>query len=234
MGPLNRSLASLIDDLRESRSQMGTLENRGEHGELQTLESHGAMQTPPSPLSQSPGAPHQPARDEVLNYLGRLADDYHLPRKLVYASASAESGLDVDKVSRNFAQDKHHRPVKDKHGNAVVKSVDYGLMQINSSRINHDVVKNSAGHKMKITDTVEKDWKANAEVGVAVLKHAYDLVSLSEPPGAGAEDIALATYSVYNHGASHWHKFLEKDKNGVPKDGGLRNFYSRYNSASSR
>ncbi len=152
----------------------------------------------------------------------------------MYATASAESDYDVDKVSPNFAQDKHHRPVKDKGGKAVVKSVDYGLMQINSSRINHDVVKNSAGHKIKITDAVEKDWKANAEVGVAILKHDYELVSLSVPPGTSPEDIALATYSAYNHGAAHWHKFLEKDKNDVPKDGGVSNFYHRYRAAPDR
>jgi hypothetical protein len=60
------------------------------------------------------------------------------------------------------------------------------------------------------------------------LKHNYDLVALSEPPGAGREDIALATYAAYNHGERRWHKFLERDKHGVPKDGGVRNFYNKY------
>lgn len=157
-----------------------------------------------------------------------------MPRKLVYATAAAESGFDVNRVSENLAHGGRRQVLKDQHGNKIVKSVDYGLMQINSSRIGHDVVRNSAGHKMKITDAVKSDWKANAEAGVAILKHDYDLVSLAEPPGASPEDVALATYAAYNHGASHWHKFLEKDKNGVPKDGGGRNFYNRYQAVPDR
>jgi hypothetical protein len=152
----------------------------------------------------------------------------------VYATAAAESDFDVNKIHENFAHDKHHRVINDKQGNPIVKSVDYGLMQINSPRINHDKVKDSAGNKVMITDAVTTDWKANAESGVAILKHNYDLIMLSEPPGASPDDVALATYAAYNHGQSHWHKFLERDKRGVPKDGSVRNFYNRYQTSPAR
>jgi soluble lytic murein transglycosylase-like protein len=237
MGHQSRTLASLMDDLHQSRGQLRTLEVQhgpGDPGELRTLASRDAEQAPHTASSSSQNAPRQLTHDEMFNHLVRLADDYHLPRKLVYAAAAAESDFDVGKVSKNFVHDKRRQLVKDKHGSPVVKSIDYGLMQINSRRINHDVVKDSAGHKMKITDAVTKDWKTNAEVGVATLKHDFDLVSLSEPPGTSSEDIALATYSAYNHGSSHWHKFVEKDKNGVPKDSGVHNFYNRYKVAPDR
>jgi len=46
-----------------------------------------------------------------------------------------------------------------------------------------------------IGESVTKDWKANASAGVAILKHNYDLVSLSEGQRASSEDVALAAYS---------------------------------------
>jgi len=183
---------------------------------------------------QAPTQPTAPSRQDVLNHLGYLADDYHLPRKLVYATAAAESDFDVNEIHENFAHDKHNRLVHDKQGNPIVKSVDYGLMQINGPRINHDKVKDSAGRTAMITDAVTRDWKANAEAGVAILKHNYDLIMLSEPPGASREDVALATYAAYNHGQSHWHKFLERDKRGVPRDGPVRNFYNKYQTSPER
>lgn len=58
-----------------------------------------------SAVPQAPHAAPQPAavpsRKEVLNYLGDLADDYHVPRKLVYAVADAESSLDPEKRHYN-------------------------------------------------------------------------------------------------------------------------------------
>jgi len=85
-----------------------------------------------------------------------------------------------------------------------------------------------------IGESVTKDWKANASSGVAILKHNYDLVSLSEGQRASSEDVALAAYSAYNHGTRRWHQFLERDKNGIPKDGGVRNFYRRYRQSPER
>ncbi len=186
-------------------------------------------------LSQKPGhhqAPATPAsptpsRKEILDYLGQLADQYDLPRKLVYGVADAESSLTPDLVSPNYKRDRHHNIVHDEHGNPVVKSKDYGLMQINSPRIGHDFVRDANGHRFKIEENVIHDWKANARAGVAIIKHAHDVITLSEGPGASSEDIALGTYSYYNHDHS-WHKFLERDKHGVPKDGAVRNFYNKY------
>src|SRR5579863_6795664 len=97
MGHLSRSLASLFNDLREPHGRTQTLENRlglNEHGGFQTLESRD-QQSPHSTSNPAQNASHEPPRDEVLNYLGRLADDYHLPRKLVYAVADAESSVNA-------------------------------------------------------------------------------------------------------------------------------------------
>jgi soluble lytic murein transglycosylase-like protein len=48
-------------------------------------------------LGQKAGAAEKntapPTRQEVLNYFYKLAKDYHLPPKLVYAVADAESGV---------------------------------------------------------------------------------------------------------------------------------------------
>ena len=144
----------------------------------------------------------------------------------MYAVADAESTFNVDLVSHNYGHGKH--------GSRFIKSTDYGLMQINSKRINHDVVRDSAGHKMRIDDSVIEDWKANARAGVAILRHNYDLVGLADGPGASREDIALGTYSAYNHGTRHWHKFLERGKDGTPKDPGNRNFLEKYHQSSER
>lgn len=71
---------------------------------------------------------------------------------------------------------RHGKRVLDEHGNPTVKSWDYGLMQINSPRIGHDKVKDADGHSFLIGEEVKHDWKANARAGVAIIKHAYDLV----------------------------------------------------------
>ncbi len=184
---------------------------------------------------QAPPATHNPppSRKEILDYLGQLADQYDLPRKLVYGVADAESSFTPDLVSPNYKRDRHHNIVHDEHGNPLVKSKDYGLMQINSPRIGHDFVRDANGHGFKIEENVIHDWKANARAGVAIIKHAYDLVTLSEGPGASSEDVALGSYSYYNHDHS-WHKFLERDKHGVPKDGAVRNFYNKYRTSPDR
>jgi hypothetical protein len=60
-----------------------------------------------------------------------------------------------------------------------------------------------------------------------VMKHGYDLVSLSEGAGATSDDLALGTYSYYNH-EHRWHKFLGKGPDGLPEDGANRNFVTKY------
>ncbi len=127
-------------------------------------------------LGQKSGAPQSgratPSRQEVLNYLGDLSDDYHLPRKLVYALADAESTLQADLVSPNYAHDERGHPRHDKQGNPIIKSTDYGVMQVNSSNINHGAVKDVHGHPFRIGEDVKTDWKANARAGVALLAPA--------------------------------------------------------------
>ena len=50
-----------------------------------------------------------PSREEVLNYLGHLADDYHLPRKVVYAVADAESSFRTNLETSNYERDTSHQ-----------------------------------------------------------------------------------------------------------------------------
>jgi hypothetical protein len=191
-------------------------------------QAHGQQhprRNPTSPQSQHPAS--EPTRQEVLDYLGQLADQYHLPRKVVYGVANAESSFNPDLVSLNYKRDRHHNIVHDEHGNPVVKSKDHGLMQINSPRIGHDFVRDASGHRFRIEQDVIHDWKANARTGVAIIKHAHDVVTMSEGSSASPEDIALAIYSYYNHDHG-WHKFLERDGHGMPKDEAVRNFYNKY------
>jgi hypothetical protein len=239
MSRLSTALASLIQDLREPHGRLHTLENRrnDDPGDFRTLESHDTQQSLSlaPPPSQKSG--HQPPRDEVLNYLGRLADDYHLPRKLVYAVADAESRFNVSLESPNYLRDKHHKIVHDKSGNPVVKSWDYGLMQINGDDISHvdshgrqrGIVKDPQGRPFKITDEIKTDWRANARAGVALLAPAYHLAVLEQGPGATAEDNAQQAYSQYNSGiAVERERYLKQAPNGSPTHGADRNFLDRY------
>lgn len=109
----------------------------------QTAEDHRHHGGPPDEsdyllLGQSPGEARQPShtqaptrtheshagngdppRTEVLNYLGQLAKEYHLPPKLVYAVADAESGIGPK-------LENHNPPVKDKEGKSC-SSRQHGL-----------------------------------------------------------------------------------------------------------
>jgi soluble lytic murein transglycosylase-like protein len=228
MGRLSRALSSLIQDLHEPRGQMRTLENRGEHGDLQTLESHATNQSAPHPLSQSQGASQQPAHDEILNYLGRLADDYHLPRKVVYAIAHAESDFDLNLVKNNLARDAKGQVRHDGHGKSIIRS-DYGLMQVNSGNMNADPVKDAHGNKFVIRDDVKSDWRANARAGVALLAPAYHLAELEQGPGAAIEDHAQQAYSQYNSGKERLReRYLKERRDGLPTNDADRNFLQRY------
>jgi hypothetical protein len=180
--------------------------------------------------SSAPQArPAAPSRQEILNYLGELADEYRLPRKLVYALADAESTFQADRVSPNYAHDKHGHPPHDKRGNPIIKSTDYGVMQINSSNIDHGPVKDAHGHPFKIGDDVKTDWKANARAGVALLAPAYRLAELEQGPGATAEDHAQQAYSQYNGGQPRMRdRYLRERRDGMPQDGADRNFLEKY------
>ena len=186
MGRLSRALSSLIQDLREPHGRMQTLENRpgrSEQSGLQTLESHDAQRTAPAPSAQPQGAPKQPSHAEVFNYLGRLADDYHLPRKLVYAVADAESSVNADIGRRPNYLMKHGQKVY-RNGGPVILSWDYGLMQLNDKSRIGEGVKDPTGKNFKIGEDVKKDWKANARGAVAILAREYDVAEMEQ--GAGS------------------------------------------------
>ena len=171
----------------------------------------------------------QPTRQEVLNYLGVLADDYHIPRKVVYAVADAESSLDVGAVGKNYAHDKRGRPNIDKHGKPIIKSTDYGLMQINSSLINKEELKDAHGRTFRIGTDVERDWRANARAGVALLAPAYQFAEWEQGPSATIEDHAQQAYSQYNSGSRRMRdRYLKERRDGMPQDGADRNFLEKY------
>jgi hypothetical protein len=107
-----------------------------------------------------------PSREDVLNYLGELANDYQIPSRVVYAVADAESSLNPDARHLNAAS--HRR------GKLVPATWDYGLMQINEVKIGGEE-KDARGHIFKIGEDVKTDWKANARAGVAILAKGYHL-----------------------------------------------------------
>jgi hypothetical protein len=147
----------------------------------------------------------------------------------VYSVAAAESSVNPGiEPQKNYLRDKHHNIVHDEHGNPVVKSYDYGLMQINSARIGHDVVKDPHGHPFKIEANVITDRKANAREGVATLAPAYNLATLEQGPGASEEDHAQQVYSQYNGGSPKTRERYLKEKHGVPENGADRNFLKKY------
>ena len=231
-----RSLASLL------RDNLQTLEYRRHNGaapeepDYLLLAQHpdraGAAhpQRPahaPAPGRHSHATGSNPTRQEALNYLGELAKDYHLPQKLVYAVADAESSVNPKIDPQPNYEMKYGKRVLDEHGNPKIKNWDYGLMQINGPRIGHDKVKDAHGHRFLVGEEVKNDWKANARAGVAIIKHGYDLVSLSEGSGATPDDLALGTYSYCNHDHRS-HKFLGKGPDGLPEDGANLNFMLKY------
>ncbi|MBZ5701463.1 MAG: lytic transglycosylase domain-containing protein [Acidobacteriia bacterium] len=220
MGQLGRSLARLFSQQHPAPDHAPHKEHAPDHP------AHG--QPAPSPSGQKQAAASQPSTNEVLDYLGVLAKEYHLPPKFVNGVASAESGFTPDLEIPNYLTDKHGNIVHGKHGDKIVKSVDYGLMQINSRRIGHDVVKDAHGHPFKIGDDVKTDWKANARAGVAILASAYHLAKLEQGPGATEEDHAQQAYSQYNGSARARDRYLKERPDGLPKNDADRNFLLRY------
>ncbi len=181
----------------------------------------------PSSPGSTQSAPLKPMENEVLNYLGSLAKDYHLPPKLVYAVADAESHLNpmVD-PQPNYLK-RNGKTVHDRQGNRIVRSWDYGLMQINNTAFG-TTVKDPRGQKFKIGADVELDWQANARAGVALLAGAYDLAKLEQGPGATQEDHAQQAYPQYNGGKPERRDRYLKEKNGLPENDADRNFLLRY------
>ena len=167
-------------------------------------------------------APPSPTREEVLNYLGQLASDYHIPPKVVYALADAESSLHV--------KEKHVNPERrGKQGNVTrPETTDYGLMGINSSNIGSPV-KGAGERPFKIGEDVKTDWRANARAGVALFTPGYRLAELEQGPGATVEDHAQQAYSQYNSGSPRMRdRYLKQRKDGLPQDGVDRNFLQKF------
>lgn len=132
-------------------------------------------------------------------------------------------------MSPNYAHDRHGHPRHDKHGDPIIRSTDYGVMQVNSSNINHGPVRDAHGHPFKIAEDVKTDWKANARAGVALLAPAYRLAELEQGPGATAEDHAQQAYSQYNSGQPRMRdRYLRERRDGMPQDGADRNFLQKY------
>ena len=194
---------------------LGNLFRRGLTADVEVDGQH------PSPHQGRPHQRHTAAtQGDALIYLEELAAHYRLPKKLVFAVADAESSV-------NPSVSPQPNVYKDRKGQ-IHHSTDYGLIQINDKTWLGRSVKDANGRPFKITDHVKEDWRANAQAGVAILKHAYDLAALSEGSGASPEDMAIATYSIYNHGQGSWHRFLEKRRDGLPKDDANRNFAVKY------
>jgi Transglycosylase SLT domain len=168
-----------------------------------------------------------PSRQEVLNYLGQLADDYHIPRKLVYSVADAESGVNPEALPHpNYL--KRNGKIVHKDGTPVIKNWDYGMMQVNSSDINKGDVKDAHGHAFKIGEDVKSDWRANARAGVALLAPAYKFAEWEQPPGSTAEDRAQQAYSQYNGTPQTRDRYLKQGRDGLPQNGADRNFLGKY------
>jgi hypothetical protein len=174
-------------------------------------------------------SPAGPTRQEVLNYLGQLADDYRVPRRVVYALAEAESHINPEIDPQPNYLKRNEKFVLDKQGNKKVISWDYGLLQINSGTIGKKV-KDATGHVFHVEPNVKDkgDWKVNAVAGVAIFADAYHLAQLEQGPGATGEDHAQQAHSQYNGGSPKSRERYLKEKNGVPENGADRNFLRAY------
>lgn len=101
-------------------------------------------------------------------------------------------------------------------------------MQVNSSDINKDEVKDPRKHPFKIGEDVKTDWKANARAGVALLAPAYRLAEMEQGPGATAEDHAQQAYSQYNGTPQTRDRYLKQGRDGLPQNDADRNFLQKY------
>lgn len=211
-----------------------------QHPEIMLLsQKRDEHQSATAPHQTAPSPAHSaPSRQEVFNYLGQLAKEYHLPAKLVYAVADAESDVNPNKPPQpNYEKDKNGNIKRDAQGNPKIASWDYGLMQVNGSNIYHvdakgrerGVVMDAHRKPFKIGEDIKTDWKANARAGVALLAPAYHLADMEQGPGATAEDHAQQTYSQYNSGNEKMReRYLKERRDGLPDNGADRNFVQKY------
>ena len=221
-----KSLAMLFQDLRQHLARDASSE----------AERGGDQPSAYLELGQQVAGPHgrrradTPTHEDVLNYLGQLADDYRLPRRLVYAVANAESSMNVNLVHQNGSHDRHGHERRDRREHPLIRSTDYGVMQINSSNIGRQV-DDAHGHRFVIGQDVRTDWRANARAGVALLAPAYRLAELEQGHGANEEDHAQQAYSQYNTGNPRLRdRYLRQRSDGMPRNGADRNFLEKYRS----
>jgi hypothetical protein len=182
----------------------------------------------PAPSHSSQATESTPARQDVLNYLGELAKDYHLPPKLVYAVADAESSVDPAKERQKNYLMRNGKYVHDKTGQRIIASYDYGLMQINDKTWFGKTVKVPHMPPLKIDEEVTHDWRANARAGVAILARQYDMAEVEQGPGATATDRAQQSYSGYSHGERKRDLYLKEKPDGQPKYDKDRNSLAKY------
>ncbi len=160
-----------------------------------------------------------PSEQELRDYLASLAKAYELPTDFVHAAARTEN---------HFRQDNHeNRPHRDKHGRWVPGTTDYGLTQVNSSKIGQRV-EDPEGNKFRIGEDIKTDWKANARAGVAILAEQYELAKLEQGPVTSGQDRAQQAYSGYNGGPGNRDRYLHERRDGLPRNPHDRNFLGNY------
>jgi RHS repeat-associated protein len=159
-----------------------------------------------------------PTRDDITKELNRLADAYGVPQPLVLAVAETESNFDTNAVTVN----------KDKAGNPT--STDYGVMQVNSTNINHEA-KGPDGKSFTIPDSIKTDWKANANAGVAILAQDYKAAAKDQPHGTD-QTKAQQAYSAYNAGPGDKNRYQRPGTNGGFEDRRDQNFLINYKAQS--
>ena len=169
--------------------------------------------------AQAHGQTQNPSEQEVRDYLASLAKAYGLPTDFVHAVAQTEN---------HFRQDNHeNRPHRDKHGRWVPGTTDYGLMQVNSSKIGHRV-EDPAGNKFRIGEDIKTDWKANARAGAVILAEQYELAKLEQGPVTSEQDRAQQAYSGYNGGPGNRDRYLHEKRDGQPRNPHDRHFLENY------
>lgn len=173
-------------------------------------------QTPaPTQVAQNPSV------QEMRDYLASLAKAYDLPADLVQAAAMTESTFDPHKI--------HHNPARTaRNGRSIPATIDYGLMQVNSSKIGKESVEDPQRNKFKIGADVKTDWKANARVGVAILKKQYEVAELEQRTVTSEQDRAQQAYSGYNGGNGNRDRYLHERHDGLPYDKNDRHFLRNY------
>lgn len=205
---------------------LGSLFQRPTEQNAQQRPGQGQTAAPAPPAVQHEANP--PSKKDVLNYLGQLAKDYHLPPKLVYSVADAESSVDANRAPHPNYITRHGRILHDEHGNPRIASWDYGVMQINGKTWFGKPVQDAKGHPFTIGEDVKSDWRANARAGVAILADAHRFAKFEQGPGATAEDNAQQAYSDYNGGQNARDRYLKERRDGLPANDADRNFLFKY------